>query len=105
MTGHVLGEAEVWVARERGEIVGFMALTPGWVEHLYLKPGYYRFGIGSTLLTLAKSRQPQGLQLYAFQKNARARAFYESHAFTATKFGDGSLNEEREPDVLYEWRP
>jgi ribosomal protein S18 acetylase RimI-like enzyme len=104
MRNRVFKECEVWVARDRSEIVGFMALRPGWVDHLYLKPGLYRRGIGSTFIRLAQSRQPDGLQLYAFQKNDRARSFYEKHGFKAIFFGDGSLNEEREPDVLYEWR-
>jgi ribosomal protein S18 acetylase RimI-like enzyme len=103
MSGRVLKECEVWIARDPSEIVGFMALKPGWVDHLYLKPGFYRRGIGSNLMKLAQSRQPDGLKLYAFQKNERARAFYEAHGFKAILFGDGSLNEEREPDVLYEW--
>jgi GNAT superfamily N-acetyltransferase len=104
MSGRVLRECDVWIAKENGQIVGFLALRPGWVDHLYLKPGYYRRGIGSLFITIAKSHQPSGLKLYAFQKNVRARAFYEVHGFKAIEFGDGSLNEEREPDVLYEWR-
>jgi ribosomal protein S18 acetylase RimI-like enzyme len=104
MRNRVFKECEVWVARQRSEIVGFMALKPGWIDHLYLRPGLYRRGIGTSFMKLAQSRQPGGLQLYAFQKNERARNFYEKHGFKAILFGDGSLNEEREPDVLYEWR-
>jgi len=39
------------------------------------------------------------------EANQRARAFYERRGFRAIAFGDGSGNEERCPDVLYEWRP
>ena len=35
----------------------------------------------------------------------RARHFYEARGFEAIAFGDGSHNEERCPDILYEWRP
>ena len=73
------------------------------VQQLYILPGYQGIGIGSALLALAKVRRPGGLRLYAFQRNARARAFYERRAFVAIAFGDGSGNEEGEPDVLYEW--
>ncbi|MGE3511045.1 MAG: histone acetyltransferase, partial [Vicinamibacterales bacterium] len=31
------------------------------------------------------------------------RVFYERHGFVAVAFGDGSGNEERCPDILYEW--
>jgi hypothetical protein len=45
------------------------------------------------------------MRLYAFQRNTRARGFYERRGFVAVEFGDGSGNEEGEPDVLYQWTP
>jgi hypothetical protein len=36
---------------------------------------------------------------------ARPDAVYESRGFRAIAFGDGAGNEEKCPDVLYEWRP
>jgi hypothetical protein len=56
-------------------------------------------------VALAKERSPGGLGLWAFQVNKPARRFYERHGFVAVTFTDGSGNEEREPDVRYEWRP
>ena len=35
----------------------------------------------------------------------RSRKELERRGFAAIAFGDGSANEERCPDVLYEWRP
>jgi ribosomal protein S18 acetylase RimI-like enzyme len=52
-------------------------------------------------MALARQRQPEGLQLWAFQSNARARRFYERHGFEAVEFTDGNGNEERWPDVRY----
>lgn len=89
----------------RDTIVGLMALGETELDHLYLRPGWWRQGIGSRLVELAKERRPAGLSLYTFQVNGRARAFYERHGFIAVWFGDGSTNEERQPDVRYEWRP
>lgn len=94
---------DVWVATENARIVGMMALAGHHLDHLYLMPGYYRRGIGTKLLDKARELSPDKLTLYAFQVNARARAFYEHHGFTAVEFGDGSGNEAGEPDVLYEW--
>jgi ribosomal protein S18 acetylase RimI-like enzyme len=51
------------------------------------------------------ARRPAGMRLYAFQRNTRARGFYERRGFVAVEFGDGSGNEEGEPDVLYQWTP
>jgi hypothetical protein len=42
------------------------------------------------------------LRLYTFQCNQGARRFYERHGFIAVAFGDGSSNEEGEPDIRYE---
>jgi GNAT superfamily N-acetyltransferase len=101
----VMRDDDVWLAKSGGEILGFVAVKPGWVDHLYLRPGHYRRGIGSLLLAKAKSLQPGGLTLWAFQKNTRARAFYESHGFKPIEFTDGAANEENEPDVRYGWSP
>lgn len=94
----------VWVARRQAEILGFLALEGEHVDQLYLLPGYYRGGIGSRLLAMAKSASSERLNLYTFHCNDRARAFYEAHGFRAMRFGDGSENEEGEPDIFYEWR-
>ena len=47
----------------------------------------------------------EGLELWTFQVNARARRFYERNDFVEAELTDGSGNEEREPDVRYVWRP
>src|SRR3954447_2640973 len=99
----VLPRQEVWVAEADGRVVGVTSLEDDMVQQLYILPGYQGLGIGSALLALAKSRRPDGLRLYAFQRNTRARTFYEHRGFVAIAFGDGSGNEEGEPDVLYEW--
>jgi GNAT superfamily N-acetyltransferase len=99
----VLPRQEVWVAEAGGKVVGVTSLEGEMVQQLYILPGYQGIGIGSALLALAKSRRPGGLRLYAFQRNTRARTFYEHRGFTPIAFGDGSGNEEGEPDVLYEW--
>ncbi|MFB7554785.1 GNAT family N-acetyltransferase [Streptomyces brevispora] len=108
MTHVVLPDTDVWVAElhEEGgaaEIVGFVSLDGDELEQLYLSPGARRRGIGTRLLAKAKEHSPEGLALYAFQRNTDARAFYERHGFTAVEFNDGSRNEEGEPDVRYRW--
>lgn len=105
ITEDVFANCEVWVALEEGRIVGMMALAGNHIDHLYLRPDCYRRGIDTKLLDVAKKERPDKLTLYAFAMNARARAFYEHHGFIAIEFGDGSGNEAREPDVLYEWKP
>lgn len=95
----------VWVALDAaGELVGFSARKDDWLEQLYLRPATLRQGVGTQLLSLAKTESPEGLSLYTFQRNLGARAFYERHGFELVLTRDGSNNEEQEPDVLYRWK-
>jgi ribosomal protein S18 acetylase RimI-like enzyme len=100
----LLYRGETWIALLNKSVVGFLALIGDDLDQLYLLPGYYRRAIGSLLLAKAKERSPERLHLFTFQRNERARAFYEAHGFRIVDSNDGSRNEEGEPDVLYEWR-
>ena len=94
----LLRRGETWVARLDGHVVGFLTLISDDLDQLYLRPRYYRRGIGSLLLTKAKERSAERLRLFTFQRNERARAFYEAHGFRIVNLNDGSRNEEGEPD-------
>jgi len=101
----VFPRRSIRIAQIGDEIVGFAARDGAWLEHLYVKPGWTGKGIGRELLDVivAEARLVTPvLSLYTFQCNAGARRFYERHGFTAVEFGDGSTNEEKEPDVRYE---
>ena len=58
-----------------------MALGPDMLDHLYVRPGRTGMGLGSRFVRLAKTRCPDGLDLYTFQVNERARRFYERNGF------------------------
>jgi GNAT superfamily N-acetyltransferase len=104
--GDVIGSGETWVALDPlGAIVGMMAVEPGVLDQLYVRPDRLGEGIGRRLLDVARDRSPDGLTLYTFQVNTPARRFYERNGFVAEWFGDGSTNEEGQPDVRYVWRP
>ncbi|MFO1328797.1 MAG: GNAT family N-acetyltransferase [Rubrivivax sp.] len=106
MKDRLLPTGGVTLALESGHVVGFIALSvrddATWVDQLYVHPARMRRGIGSTLLHLALSRRDGPVRLYTFEPNRGARRFYERHGFAAIGFGDGSGNESRCPDVLYE---
>ncbi|HEU4538992.1 MAG TPA: GNAT family N-acetyltransferase [Polyangiaceae bacterium] len=95
---------DVRVALVGGELAGVLALAPGWVEQLYVATKAQSRGVGRALLDEAKRLEPEGLCLWTFQRNVRARVFYERAGFVAGRETGGD-NEEREPDVLYTWRP
>ncbi len=100
---------EVWVAEVDGRPVGFVALGSRagavYLQHIYVLPEYQRLGVGTELMTHAKARRPDGFRLWVFQRNEGARRFYEKHGLHLVELTDGSGNEEKEPDALYEWAP
>jgi GNAT superfamily N-acetyltransferase len=100
----VVKRSAVWVA-ERDGILGFAALEPGWLHHLYVAPAAHNAGAGSLLLAKAKEELPQGFSLWTFQANLGARRFYERHGLAEARRTNGAENEEGLPDILYEWRP
>lgn len=101
----VVPSRETWVAEAGGGVVGMMVLAGDLLSQLYLDPDWRGRGIGDRFVALAKERSPGGLTLWTFQVNKPAHRFYERHGFVAVGSTDGSGNEEREPDVRYEWRP
>jgi len=96
---------EVWVAEDAGTIRGFAAVSGDLLGHLYVRPEDQSRGIGTALLDAVKRERPGGFRFWVFQKNERARRFYERHGCRLVELGDGSGNEEREPDARYEWVP
>lgn len=102
----VLRTQEVTVAVDGPRMVGILCTKReegvSWIWQLYLLPGHVGRGTGSLLLAEALARLPRPVRLWCFQRNAGARRFYERHGFKAVRLTDGSDNEERTPDVLYE---
>jgi len=98
----VFDDCAVWGAIDE-EIIGFVAFREGWIDQLYVLPHRQTQGVGSALLGIAKGTCSL-LRLWTFHRNLLARRFYEKHGFHAVKETDGRDNEEREPDVLYQWQ-
>ena len=90
----------VWVTEVEGEVVGYVAFHEGWIDHLFIHPDHQGVGLGPALLAKALEDGSER-KLWTFQKNARARAFYEARGFVVEMLTDGEGNEEKEPDVLY----
>ncbi len=75
------------------------------LDALYVSPEAQGRGVGSRLFAEVIEQPPEGFTFWCFQHNRRARRFYERRGCRAVRFTDGAGNEERMPDVLYEWRP
>jgi ribosomal protein S18 acetylase RimI-like enzyme len=92
-----------WVVRYQGQVAAYMLIDGEDLDHLYVSPCWQGRGFGSALLDRAKALSPDRLVLRTFQRNEKARAFYEARGFRGINQTDGD-NEEGEPDVQYEWR-
>jgi GNAT superfamily N-acetyltransferase len=84
---------------------GFALLHGDRLSHIYVHPDELGTGVGHALFEHVQHLRPDGFDFWVFQQNERARRFYEAHGARPVEFTDGSGNEERTPDVRYEWRP
>lgn len=108
IANQLIPNSDVIVALVDNEIVGMMAVSQNdvasWIDQLYIHPRAVGQGIGTRFIEQAKTKSGSPIRLYTFQANEGARQFYERHGFKAIASSDGSGNEEKCPDVLYEWR-
>ena len=82
---------------------GFAIVSGDWLTHLYVHPDEIGRGVGHALFEHIQTVRPGGFRFWVFQPNEHARRFYEAHGAVAVEFTDGSQNEEKTPDVRYEW--
>ncbi|MDQ8188526.1 GNAT family N-acetyltransferase [Pelagicoccus sp. SDUM812002] len=106
MREELIPNQKVEVLEEDSEIKAMIATkdekSESWITHLFVEAQSVRKGYGRKLLEKALAELKKPIRLYAFQENHRARQFYERFGFRAILFSDGSTNEEKCPDVLYE---
>ena len=99
----VFAACRIWGRFDDDVLSGIIAFRDGWIEQLYVCPAAQGRGAGTELLDVAKGACDR-LELWTFQRNARARRFYEARGFVLVEETDGARNEEREPDARYLWR-
>ena len=80
-------------------MIEMIAFRDDWIDQLYVLPKAQGRGVGTELLQVAQ-RCFDHLQLWTFQRNVRARHFYEARGFALIQETDGAGNEEKEPDAL-----
>jgi len=99
----VFPTCRVWGCFEDEVLGGIIAFGEGRIEQLYVLPAAQGRGAGTDLLDVAKQACDR-LELWTFQRNTKARHFYEARGFTLVEQTDGARNEEKEPDARYLWR-
>jgi GNAT superfamily N-acetyltransferase len=98
----VFRACEAWGAFDGTAMIGMIAFWDDWIDQLYVLPKAQGRGLGTELLQVAQ-RCFDHPQLWTFQRNVRARRFYEARGFVLIQETDGAGNEEKEPDALYRW--
>ena len=101
--GALLG-GEAWVFEIDGVPVGYAAMKGGELNDLYVAPEAQRRGVGSALFERVQAAYPDGFRFWVFRDNTRARPFYDARGCVVVDSSEDD-NEEKLPDVLYEWRP
>lgn len=101
--GVMIARGWVSVAVLGGQVAGFIARDGQEICSLYLAKAAQGQGLGAALLRDAMERSDR-LELWTFQHNTGAQRFYARHGFVEIARTDGTGNEERLPDIRYEWR-
>lgn len=97
---------------DTSSVVGLMNLSDGELHHLFVHVDYQGRGIGSNLIREARELAPQGFDLFTFQRNTGAQAFYLSHGFEEVERGFAEFEgnpwanaKEDLADIKYRWAP
>lgn len=80
MVEGMLGDAEIYVFEEQGQIKGFVGLDGVYIAGIFVREKEQSLGIGKQLLDFVKSLKGQ-LKLNVYQKNERAIKFYTREQF------------------------
>lgn len=99
----IFGERQVRMAVERGTTAGVLVTDGEWLDQLYVLPEAQERGAGTRLVRHAQDGSSGRLQLWVFQSNTPAIAFYRRRGFVIVESTDGRGNEERAPDHRMEW--
>jgi putative acetyltransferase len=77
-----LDSSTLWVACLDGsKPIGFMGLTDGNVDSLFIAPEHFRIGAGRTLLAHARGLSCKPLRVEVNEQNPGAVKFYEANGF------------------------
>ena len=101
--GALIERGWVTVAEVDGAVVGFAACNDAELNALYVAKCKRGSGIGSELLAALQQTRSR-LELWTFEVNTRAQSFYERHGFTEVTRTDGKTNDEKLPDIRFEWQ-
>jgi putative acetyltransferase len=87
-------------AEQHGGIVGFLLMTDGHIDMLFMDPAASGQGAGARLLAAAEALGAKSLE--CFRDNLGARRFYERHGWSITREYDREFAGRSRSFVFYE---
>ncbi|MBU2981000.1 GNAT family N-acetyltransferase [Lentibacter algarum] len=93
----------VQVAELQGAVCGFIARNGPEINALYVNQSARGKGVGYSLIRNAQAMCGR-LELWTFQANTAALAFYRRQGFVCTEKSDGTTTDEKLPDVRLVWQ-
>lgn len=93
----------VMIGQINGTVIGFSALHYQTIHSLYLHKSMRRQGIGSAFLKQMKNNNSR-LIAWTFEANQKATNFYLKNGFIEINRTNGENNDEKLPDIQFEWR-
>ncbi|WP_445500898.1 GNAT family N-acetyltransferase [Microvirga sp. G4-2] len=88
------------LAEQNGKIAGFLLMTDGHIDMLFMDPAVSGQGGGARLLDAAEERG--GTSLECFRDNHGARRFYERHGWRVTRNYEREFAGRNRSFVFYE---
>lgn len=84
----MLPQEEIYVFEDATAncLQGFIGLMDNYVAGIFVVEEFRSLGVGSALLDFAKNKK-ESLMLKVYQRNVRARAFYEREGFETVDIG------------------
>ena len=90
----------ILVAVQQDDALGFLLMTDGHIDMLFMDPGSSGQGGGAQLLKAAEDRGAKSIE--CFRDNHRARRFYERHGWRVTRAYEREFAGRNRSFVFYE---
>jgi GNAT superfamily N-acetyltransferase len=101
LLNNVVPTNRVVIAVVGNRVIGFVAASDERIDQLYVHRDYQGAGVGSQMLQWAKENSCGRLHLFTFERNERARRFYEARGFKIVARGFEKYWQLA--DIKYEW--
>ncbi|HYM32630.1 MAG TPA: GNAT family N-acetyltransferase [Candidatus Cybelea sp.] len=96
-----LGRADVTVAEEGADLVGFVAVENARLWSLFVRPKYWGQGAAQLLYEAADRACGEGLYLHVLRDNVRARRFFERRGLKVLAEAKDLYFDFEVPSVIY----